>query len=217
MNVINSIEQLITELNKSEKEISKDKLAHYMDVLKKNSKRLLNLINNIIDTNKIEHGNYKINLDKYDIVYIVEEAALGLKEYIESREIELIIDTDVEEKYIICDEDEIDRCIVNLVSNAAKFTPEGGKIEVNITDLDDKVKISVKDTGIGIDEKYHKSIFDRFNQVIDPDSETKGGSGLGLTITKHIIELHKGEIYVKSKKDEGSEFVIILPSTIEKI
>lgn len=217
LNVINSIEQLITELNKSEKEISKDKLAHYMDVLKKNSKRLLNLINNIIDTNKIEHGSYKINLDKYDIVYIVEEAALGLKEYIESREIELIIDTDVEEKYIICDEDEIDRCIVNLVSNAAKFTPEGGKIEVDITDLDDKIKISVKDTGIGIDEKYHKSIFDRFNQVIDPDSETKGGSGLGLTITKHIIELHKGEIYVKSKKDEGSEFVIILPTTIEKI
>lgn len=217
LNVINSIEQLITELNKSENGISRDKLAHYMDVMKKNSKRLLNLINNIIDTNKIEHGNYKINLDKYDIVYIVEEGALGLKEYVESKEIELIIDTDIEEKYIICDEDEIDRCIVNLVSNAAKFTPKGGKIKVNIADLKDKVKIIVKDTGIGIDEKYHKSIFDRFNQVIDPDSETKGGSGLGLTITKHIIELHKGEIYVESKKNEGSEFIIILPTNIEKI
>lgn len=217
LNVINSIEQLITELNKSEKGISKEKLSYYMGVMKKNSKRLLNLINNIIDTNKIEHGNYKINLDEHDIVYIVEEAALGLKEYIESREIELIIDTDIEEKHIICDEDEIDRCIVNLVSNAAKFTPKGGKIEVNITDLRNNVKISVKDTGIGIDEKYHKSIFDRFNQVIDPDSESKGGSGLGLTITRHIIELHKGKIYVESEKDKGSEFIIILPANIEKI
>lgn len=217
LNVINSVEQLITELNKSENGVNKDRLNYYMNLLRNNSKRLLNLINNIIDTNKIEHGNYKLNFNKYDIVYIVEEAALGLKEYIESKDINLIIDTDIEEKYIICDEDEIDRCIVNLVSNASKFTPKGGTIEVDIIDLDDKIKISVKDTGIGIDEKYHNSIFDRFNQVVDPDAETKGGSGLGLTITKHIIELHGGEIYVKSKKNEGSEFIIILPTNIEKL
>ena len=119
------------------------------------------------------------------------------------------------EKYIsslskmLCDDYEIERCIVNLVSNAAKFTPEGGNITITIKDLDDKVMISVLDTGVGIEEKYHKTIFDRFNQV--DNDESKGGSGLGLSITSKIVELHKGEIYVESKGGEGSNFVIILP------
>ena len=109
----------------------------------------------------------------------------------------------------LCDDYEIERCIVNLVSNAAKFTPEGGNITITIKDLDDKVMISVLDTGVGIEEKYHKTIFDRFNQV--DNDESKGGSGLGLSITSKIVELHKGEIYVESKVGEGSNFVIILP------
>ena len=97
----------------------------------------------------------------------------------------------------------------NLVSNAAGFTPEGGNITITIKDLDDSVMISVLDTGVGIEEKYHKTIFDRFNQV--DNDESKGGSGLGLSITSKIVELHKGEIYVESKVGEGSNFVIILP------
>ena len=83
---------------------------------------------------------------------------------------------------------------------------------VNIEDLGDDIKISVEDTGIGIDEKYHETIFDRFNQVVDEQREVKGGSGLGLTITKHIINLHNGEIFVESEKGKGTKFTIILPS-----
>lgn len=211
LNVINSIEQLVTEFNKSGKGISKDKLDYYMGIMRKNNKRLLNLINNIIDTTKIEHGSYKTNMELNDIVYIVEEAALGLKDYIESKGVDLVIDTDIEEKIILCDHDEIERSIVNLVSNAAKFTPSGGSIEVSINDLGKKVKITVTDTGLGIDEKFHKSIFDRFNQVVDSSTETKGGSGLGLTITKHIIDIHNGDIFVESKKNKGSKFTILLP------
>ena len=139
----------------------------------------------------------------------MEETSLTLIDYIKSKSIELIIDPEVEEKIILCDDYEIERCIVNLVSNAAKFTPEGGNITITIKDLDDKVMISVLDTGVGIEEKYHKTIFDRFNQV--DNDESKGGSGLGLSITSKIVELHKGEIYVESKVGEGSNFVIILP------
>ena len=146
-----------------------------------------------------------------DIVYLVEETVLDMKEYIEEKGIELIFDTDVEEKSIECDKLDIERCIINLVSNAVKFTPEGGLIEVVLHDLHDKVKISVRDNGIGISEENQKIIFDRFNQGVDKSSEQKGGSGLGLTITKQLINLHGGEIYVDSKVDEGSEFVIILP------
>ena len=90
-----------------------------------------------------------------------------MKDYIEEKGIELIFDTDVEEKTVRCDKTEIERCIINLVGNAVKFTPEGGLIEVTIKDLDDKVKISVKDSGIGISEENKKLIFDRFNQVVD--------------------------------------------------
>lgn len=77
--------------------------------------------------------------------------------------------------------------------------------------MKDKVKISVKDSGIGIPEEKQSMIFDKFNQVIDDSSKQKNGSGLGLTITKHLIDLHGGEIYVESKVGEGSEFIIILP------
>ena len=94
-----------------------------MDMMRSNTDRLLNLINNIIDTTKIENGKYKIHKEEHDIVYIVEEASLTLKESIESSGIELIIDTDIEEKIISCDKYDIERCIVNLVSNAQKFTP----------------------------------------------------------------------------------------------
>lgn len=210
LNVISSTEQLITELNKSKDGIRQDKLNEYMIVVRRNTKRLLNLINNIIDTTKIESGSYKLNIRENDIVYIVEEATLSLKDYIERKGIELIIDPEIEEKSIKCDEHEIERCIVNLVSNAAKFTPEGGNIEVSIKDLDDKVMIIVKDTGTGIDKKYHESIFNRFSQVVDQNAESKGGSGLGLTITKQIIDMHGGKIYVESELGKGCKFIIIL-------
>ena len=134
-----------------------------------------------------------------------------MKDYIEEKGLELIFDTDVEEKVIRCDKVDIERCIINLVGNAVKFTSEGGLIEVTIKDLDDKVKISVKDSGIGISEENKKLIFDRFNQVVDESSEQKGGSGLGLTITKQLITLHGGHIYVESEVGVGSEFIIILP------
>lgn len=210
LNVISSTEQLVTELNKSKDGIGKSKLNGCMQVVRRNTNRLLNLINNIIDTAKIESGSYQLNIREHDIVYIVEEATLSLKDYIERKGIELIIDPEMEEKIIKCDEHEIERCIVNLVSNAAKFTPEGGTIEVTIEDLDEKVKIIVKDTGIGIDKKYHDSIFNRFNQVIDQGAESEGGSGLGLTITKQIIDMHGGQISVESELGKGCKFIIIL-------
>ena len=123
----------------------------------RNCSRLLNLINNLIDNTKIENNSYIINKKDEDIVYLVEETVLDMKDYIEEKGLELIFDTDVEEKVIRCDKVEIERCIINLVGNAVKFTPEGGLIEVLLQDLDDKVKIIVKDNGIGISEENQKT------------------------------------------------------------
>lgn len=212
LNVISSTNQLIEDLNRNDKGISREKISHYMDISNRNCTRLLKLINNIIDSTKLENDNYIINLKNQDIVYVVEEATLGLIDFAKRKGIDIIVDPHIEEKFIKCDAYEIERCIVNLVGNAIKFTPTGGTIEVIIEDYEDSVVISVKDNGIGIDEKHKEFIFDRFNQVIDSNNEVKGGSGLGLTITKQIIELHKGKIYVESEVGKGSKFVIELPS-----
>lgn len=211
LNVINGTGQLIRDFNKKD-ELTSDKLDYYMDIMGRNCTRLLNIINNIIDTSKLQSNSYIINKKEEDIVFIVEETILGLKDYIESKGIEFTIDTMIEEKIIECDRYEIERCIVNLVANAVKFTPPGGKIDVFINDLGDNIEISVKDTGIGISQRNINKIFDKFNQVIDSTSEVKGGSGLGLTITKHLIELHNGKISVKSEIGKGSAFIITLPS-----
>ena len=211
LNVLSSINQLIKEFTKKDNFITPEKLSYYMGIMDRNCSRLLSLINNLIDHTKIENNSYIINKKDEDIVYLVEETVLDMKEYIEEKGLELIFDTDVEEKVIRCDKVDIERCIINLVGNAVKFTPEGGLIEVLLQDLDDKVKIIVKDNGIGISEENQKIIFDRFNQVVDESSEQKGGSGLGLTITKQLITLHNGEIYVESEVGVGSEFIIILP------
>lgn len=210
LNVSSTTEQLITKLN-SEGTISKDKLAYYTSVLRKNNKRLLNLINNLIDISKMEHGKYIINKKEVDIVYLVEEAALSLKDYVEDKKIELIIDPEIEEKIISCDPNDIERCVINLISNAVKFTPEGGTITVGIEIINNIVKITVKDTGIGIEDEFKDKIFDRFNQIVDKNAEVRGGSGLGLTITRQIVDLHKGNIYVESEIGNGSSFIIELP------
>ena len=209
LNVIYSTQQLIIELNKNG--ILKEKLDYYMDVIARNSKRLLKMINDIIDTSKIESGCYHLNITETDIVYLVEESVLSLKDYIEGKGVTLIVDPEMEEKTINCDNDAIERCIINLVSNAAKFTEAGDSITVRIIEEKSQVKIEVIDTGIGIAEEYHETIFNRFNQIVDSNSEKNGGSGLGLTITRQIIELHNGKIYVESKPGNGSKFTIILP------
>ena len=211
LNVIYSTEQLIRELNKRESGIEKEKLNKYMMIMRNNTKRLLKIINDLIDSSKIEHGSYIMDMKEIDIVYLVEEAALSLREYIEEKCINLIIDPEIEEKIIEADPNEIERCIVNIVGNAGKFTKPGGNIEVTIKDLNNFVKIEIKDDGIGIDKDHYELIFNRFSQVVDRNAEVKGGSGLGLTITKKIIDMHGGEIYVESEVGKGSTFTIILP------
>ena len=211
LNVILSIEQLITALNKKDEHINKEKLNNYMDALRRNSKRLLKLINDIIDTAKIEAGMYRLDITNNDIIYLVEELALSMKDFIESKGIELIIDPEIEEKIIECDTGEIEKCIVNILGNAAKFTNSGGKIEIIINEEDGFVNIRIRDNGIGIDEKDIEAIFDRFGQAYNKKSEEFGGSGIGLSLSKQIIELHNGELLVNSKLGYGSEFTIILP------
>ena len=210
LNVILSSEQLISALNKKESKIPKKDLDKYMKIIKKNSKTLLKVINDLIDSSRITSGSYKLNIEKTDIVYLVEEVALSMKSYIESNGLELIIDPEVEEKIIECDKTNIERCVMNLISNAIKFTREKGTIFIGIEDHGDTVDIIVRDNGIGIPKEHQNIIFNRFSQLETQVSSKHCSSGIGLTLVKSLVELHNGKITLVSEVGVGSEFRITL-------
>lgn len=193
------------------------KRSKYLCMMKQNCYRLIKLINNLIDVTKIDSGFVRLNLQNNDIVNVIEEVSLSVVPYLESKGISLIFDTDVEEKIMACDADKIERIILNLISNSMKFTNPGGEICVNFMDFNDKISFSVKDTGVGIPEDKLNIIFDRFGQVDKTLRRNREGSGLGLSLVKSFVEMHGGNIQVKSKLGEGSEFIVELPvSSLEE-
>lgn len=213
LNVILSSEQLIRALNENEEGIEKKDLRKYMSIIKKNSKTLLKVINDLIDNSKIQAGAYTLKIEETDIVYLVEEVALSMKTYIESNGIELIIDPEIEEKMIECDKTNIERCVINLISNAVKFTKENGTIFVGIEEHEeiDTVDIIVRDNGVGIPKEKQDIIFDRFKNLETQVSSKHCSSGIGLTLVKNLVELHNGKISLVSEVNKGSEFRITLP------
>lgn len=213
LNVIFAASQLLSaKYDKSDFNEYKSEGKKYMQIIKQNCYRLLRLISNLIDITRYDGGYLKLNLNNYNIVYIVEEITMSVVKYAESKGITIIFDTETEEKVIACDPDFIERIILNLLSNALKFVNENGNIFINIYDKLDSVVISVRDTGIGIPDDKLDTIFERFRQVDSSLSRNNEGSGIGLSLVKALVEAHKGTISVESKLGIGTEFIIELPS-----
>jgi len=187
-------------------------ILKYIDSIKQNSYRLSKLINNIVDSSKLEAGFFKLNLSNNNIVNIVEEIVMSVTNYTESKGLNIIFDTDVEEKIIACDPEKIERIVLNIISNAIKFSNVGGEIFVEFKDKNEFIEISVKDNGIGIEGKYLDMIFERFKQVDKSLSRNAAGTGIGLSLVKSIVELHGGSITVESEPQKGSKFTVILPA-----
>lgn len=217
LNVIFSANQVMYMYLKSDSiEDKKDKLFNYNNSIKQNCYRLTKLINNIVDLSKSNSGLLKLNLCNVNIVDVVENIVQSVSEYVKSKELKIIFDTNVEEKIIACDPDKIERVMLNLISNAIKFSKPNGEIFVNVLDKDSTVEISVKDTGRGIEKQNLDYIFNRFYQEDKSLSRKAEGSGIGLSLTKSLVELHGGNISVESEMDKGSIFKVELPArTIE--
>lgn len=194
--------------------IDRDKIDNHLKIQKQNCLRLLKLINNLIDSNKLELGDYSVNMVNYNIVSLVEEVTMSVVEYVKNHGINLIFDTDVEEKIIACDLDKIERIMLNLLSNAVKFTNPDGSIFVKVFDGEEYVTVIVEDTGIGIPEDKQDIIFDRFRQVDKSFTRNREGSGIGLSIVKSLVELQGGTIAVESTYGVGSKFIIKLPARL---
>jgi signal transduction histidine kinase len=179
--------------------------------MKQNCYRLLRLINNLIDITRIDTGFLKVNLENHNIVSVVEDITLSVVDYARLKNINIIFDTETEEKITAVDSEKLERIMLNLLSNALKFTQPEGTIYVNVYDRDEYILISVKDTGIGIPKGMLNKIFDPFTQVDSSLKRNAEGSGIGLSIVKSLVEMHDGEISVKSLIEIGSEFIIKLP------
>ena len=211
INIIYSCIQLL-DINKKngEKSLS-DAYNKYEHTLKQNCYRLLRLVNNLVDMTKIDSGYMKLIFINCEIVSLVEDITLSIVPYVESKNINIVFDTYIEELKIRCDPESMESVILNLLSNAIKFTDNNGNISVFIEADEKYVFIRVKDDGIGISEDIREEIFNRFVQEDKSFNRKKEGSGIGLALVKSLVELHDGEVYLE-KVSKGSEFVVKLPN-----
>lgn len=209
--ILGAIQILRRDIQDEEKPIDRRKIINNTNIERQNCFRLLRLINNLIDSTKLDSGHFELNMTNCNIVNIVEEITLSVAEYVNSKNISLVFDTDVEEKIVACDPDKIERIMLNLLSNSLKFTNEGGSIFVNIFDGEEFITISLEDTGIGIPEEKIDIIFDRFRQVDKSFTRSYEGSGIGLSLVKSLLEMQDGKISAESKYGVGTKFIIKFP------
>ncbi|MFH1369422.1 MAG: ATP-binding protein [Elusimicrobiota bacterium] len=182
-----------------------------LDTMDRASTRLLTLINDILDNAKLEAGRMNLNLGDVDFKFIAQRALELAEGQALKKTIKLSADIAPDIPVIKGDLELLERVFINLVGNALKFTPENGIITIKIEDVEDSIKASVIDTGEGIPSEYLDKIFDKFQQVA---GQRKGGTGLGLTICKHVVDAHVGKIWVESKISEGSKFIFTIPKNL---
>jgi len=187
----------------------------HLDLIHQNARRLLNLVNQLLDFRQAEANKLKLNLIYGNIVGFIEQTLNSFSDLRESKNIELEFLPDEKELFMRFDRDKIEKILMNLLSNAFKFTPEKGYIKV-FTELinrdgAERLIITVEDNGIGIEKEQQKKIFERFYQTDLPDEFVQKGSGIGLSLTKEFVELHNGSISVESEPGRGSRFIVDLP------
>ena len=198
------IERMFGELNEKQDEYLKDIFS--------SGRHLLSLINDILDLSKIEAGKMELELTTFDLPAAMDNALTLVKGRAANHAIALHLETDRRLGEVVADERKIKQVLVNLLSNAVKFTPEGGRVEVRAAPADGGVEIAVSDTGIGIAAEDQEAIFEEFRQVGTDYAKKREGTGLGLALTKRIIELHGGRVWVKSEVGKGSTFTFTLPT-----
>jgi PAS domain S-box-containing protein len=177
-----------------------------------NGRRLLKLINNLLDFTKIESGKMELHKEKINIPELLGFYVSTAKSAADSRRLNLIFIDNTEGVTAFVDRDLFEKAVFNLISNSFKFTPSGGTVIVQLDISDGQASVSVKDTGIGIPEEKQNYIFDRFAQLENSPSRKNEGAGIGLSLTKEIIELHGGTISVKSREGKGSVFTLTFPA-----
>jgi signal transduction histidine kinase len=197
------LERMFGGLNEKQEEYLRDVLS--------SGRHLLSLINDILDLSKIEAGRMELELGRFSLPLALENALTLVRERASRHGITLSLDVASGVGDFVGDERKLKQILLNLLSNAVKFTPEGGRVAVRALPADGCVEISVSDTGVGIAPEDQEVIFEEFRQVGADYASKREGTGLGLTLTRKFVELHGGQIWVKSEVGKGSTFTFTLP------
>ena len=195
-----------------------DGIIENAKLINRNAKKLNRLASQLLDISRIEAGHMKLKVSPHNIVSMICDIISSFQSFAESKKIVLTFQSESNEIMLFIDKDKFEKIMSNLLSNALKFTPEGGSVYINVKRLlteNGFTQISVSDTGIGIPNEQLEKIFDRFYQVDNRISKQFEGTGVGLSLTRELVELHKGKIIVESKEGKGSTFTVLLPADKE--
>ncbi|MDD7794152.1 sensor histidine kinase [Clostridium sp. 'White wine YQ'] len=201
INVIYSatqLEKLLIEKNNT------DEVKKYNQLSKDNCLSLIRLTNNLIDSSKLTSHYLKPNMELCNIVEVIEDQTMNLVEYARAKDVHLIFDTFEEEIYVFMDREFVERIILNLISNALKFSNREGAILVSISLIDEEVKIRVVDNGIGMEEEFMNKACDRYERGKNSNENSNVGNGIGLYVVKNLTELQGGKITIDSKLNVGT-------------
>ena len=195
--------------------LSPEKQQEYLHLIQQSGKHLLTLIDNILEFSDVESGKHLLNIQQISLSSMVKQSLSLLKEAAEEKKIVLDCEVRVEPERdcFLADEIRLKEIMFHLLSNAIKFTPEGGRVVLRVWREKRQVAFQIEDTGIGIAASQMPSLFEKFRQVENLLQRTHGGAGLGLALTKKLVELHGGNIEVESAFGKGSMFTVYLPET----
>ncbi|TXN35207.1 tetratricopeptide repeat protein [Flagellimonas hymeniacidonis] len=182
-----------------------------LDMIERNGKRLLKLINQLLDLSKIEEGKISLKASHIDIVPLIKGWATSFQSMAEIKGVGLSLNLKKESHFLYVDKEKLEEIIINLLSNALKYTPSGGSVSLDVDESENQLYITVSDTGDGIPKEELEYIFNRFYQASNANTESQIGTGIGLALVKELVELHKGTITVDSEVDKGSVFKVALP------
>jgi signal transduction histidine kinase/ligand-binding sensor domain-containing protein/DNA-binding response OmpR family regulator len=205
---------IISPLDKIIKHTADEDQKKQLNLVQRNAKRLLNLVNQLLDFRKMEVQEVKLHPSIGDIVRFSEDISHSFMDIAEKKGIQFSFTSDVDSLEIYFDKDKIEKILFNLLSNAFKYTHDNGTVSIHLTysEGDGTLAIEVKDTGIGIPADMHDKIFERFFQTDVPESMVNQGTGIGLAITKEFVKLHNGIITVKSEPEKGTCFTVLIPA-----
>ena len=211
---INKIFETNNNLIENKGKYNSENINNHTRLVKQNCYRLIRLLNNIEYVSRIDNGTCTLELRKCDIVKLVENIVKISKTYTDKKGIDISFKSEVNKKILSLDIDKVEKIILNILSNAIKFTDTGGKIDINLYMQNEQVCISIKDTGIGIPKDKTEVIFENFEQLDTTLSRGCEGTGMGLSVVKKLANLNNIKINVESELNKGSEFIITLPNNI---
>jgi PAS domain S-box-containing protein len=192
--------------------LDRESSTHALEVIERNAWAQKQIIEDILDVSRVITGKLQLNLGPVDLITVVDAALDAVRPAMEAKEIKIETIIGASLRLISGDADRLQQVVWNVLSNSAKFTPAGGKVEISVSQTGTHVQIQVKDSGPGIDPTFLPHVFERFRQADGSTTRTHGGLGLGLAIVRHLVELHGGIITVENREEEsGAIFTIRLP------